>query len=304
MQALRDNPICARQEFDLLSDLADPGLSIRVGFEPREPAPAVATGGARPAVAILREQGVNGHIEMAAAFEHAGFHAVDLHMSDIISGRRSLAPFRGLAACGGFSYRDVLAAGRGWASAIVYNERARAEFATFFERPDTFALGVCNGCQMMSHLRDLIPGAAHWPRFARNVSEQFEARLVMVEVLPSSSILFDGMAGSLIPIPVAHGEGRADFSAGGGARQALDNQTAALRFVDHHGKPTEVYPNNPNGSPEGLTGFTTADGRCTILMPHPERVFLRWQYSWLPKTWRHEAGPWFRLFENARRWVA
>ncbi|MGH8534415.1 MAG: phosphoribosylformylglycinamidine synthase, partial [Gammaproteobacteria bacterium] len=241
MQALRDNPICARQEFDLLSDLADPGLSIRVGFDPGEHAPAIATGG-RPAVAILREQGVNGHIEMAAAFERAGFHAVDLHMSDIISGRRSLAPFRGLAACGGFSYGDVLGAGRGWASAIVYNERARAEFAAFFERPDTFALGVCNGCQMMSQLQDLIPGAAHWPRFARNVSEQFEARLVMVEVLPSSSILFDGMAGSLIPIPVAHGEGRADFSAGGGARQALDNQTAALRFVDHHGKPTEVYP--------------------------------------------------------------
>ena len=241
---------------------------------------------------------------MAAAFERAGFHTVDLHMSDIISGRRSLAPFRGLAAGGGFSYGDVLGAGRGWASAIVYNERARAEFAAFFERPDTFALGVCNGCQMMSHLRDLIPGAADWPRFARNVSEQFEARLVMVEVLPSSSILFDGMAGSLIPIAVAHGEGRADFSAGGGARQALDNHTAALRFVDHHGKPTEVYPNNPNGSPGGLTGFTTTDGRCTILMPHPERVFLRWQYSWLPKTWRHEAGPWFRLFENARRWVA
>ncbi|MDQ3563295.1 MAG: phosphoribosylformylglycinamidine synthase [Pseudomonadota bacterium] len=303
MQALRDNPICARQEFDLLSDLADPGLSVRVGYDPREHAPAVATG-ARPAVAILREQGVNGHIEMAAAFERAGFHTVDLHMSDIISGRRSLAPFRGLAAGGGFSYGDVLGAGRGWASAIVYNERARAEFAAFFERPDTFALGVCNGCQMMSHLRDLVPGGADWPRFARNVSEQFEARLVMVEVLPSPSILFDGMAGSLIPIAVAHGEGRADFSAGGGARETLDNQTAALRFVDHHGKPTEVYPNNPNGSPGGLTGFTTTDGRCTILMPHPERVFLRWQYSWLPKTWRHEAGPWFRLFENARRWVA
>jgi len=303
MQALRDNPICARQEFDQLSDFADPGLSVRVGYDPREHAPAVATG-ARPAVAILREQGVNGHIEMAAAFERAGFHTVDLHMSDIISGRRSLAPFRGLAAGGGFSYGDVLGAGRGWASAIVYNERARAEFAAFFERPDTFALGVCNGCQMMSHLRDLIPGAADWPRFARNVSEQFEARLVMVEVLPSPSILFDGMAGSLIPIAVAHGEGRADFSAGGGARQALDNQTAALRFVDHHGKPTEVYPNNPNGSPEGLTGFTTTDGRCTILMPHPERAFLRWQYSWLPRTWRDETGPWFRLFENARRWVA
>ncbi|MGH8507354.1 MAG: phosphoribosylformylglycinamidine synthase [Gammaproteobacteria bacterium] len=301
MQALRDNPVCARQEFDSLSDLADPGLSVRVGFDPREHAPAIATG-ARPAVAILREQGVNGHIEMAAAFERAGFHSVDLHMSDIISGRRSLASFRGLAACGGFSYGDVLGAGRGWASAILYNERARTEFAAFFERPDTFALGVCNGCQMMSHLRDLIPGAADWPRFARNVSEQFEARLVMVEVLPSRSILFDGMAGSLMPIAVAHGEGRAEFSAG--ARQALEDHTAVLRFVDHHGKPTEVYPNNPNGSPGGLTGFTTSDGRCTILMPHPERGFLRWQYSWLPKTWRHEAGPWFRLFENARRWVA
>ena len=303
MQALRDNPICARQEFDLLSDLADPGLSVRVGFDPREHAPPIANG-RLPAVAILREQGVNGHIEMAAAFERAGFHVVDVHMSDIISGRRSLAAFRGLAACGGFSYGDVLGAGRGWASAIVYNERARAEFANFFERPDTFALGVCNGCQMMSHLHDLVPGAADWPRFARNVSEQFEARLVMVEVLPSPSILFEGMAGSLIPIAVAHGEGRADFAAGRSARQALDNHTAALRFVDHHGKPTEVYPNNPNGSPGGLTGFTTTDGRCTILMPHPERAFLRWQYSWLPKTWRHDAGPWFRLFENARRWVA
>jgi phosphoribosylformylglycinamidine synthase len=244
--------------------------------------PALHRGGARPRVAILREQGVNGQIEMAAAFHRAGFEPVDVHMSDILAGRIELSSFRGVAACGGFSYGDVLGAGEGWAKSILYSPRARAEFERFFTRQDTFTLGVCNGCQMVSNLKEIIPGADHWPRFVRNRSEQFEARLSLVRVEQSPSVLLAGMAGSLVPIAVAHGEGRAEFATSE-ARAALDRSgLVAARFVDHHGNPTEHYPENPNGSPLGITAITTPDGRATIIMPHPERVFRSVQLSWHP----------------------
>jgi phosphoribosylformylglycinamidine synthase len=260
-------------------------------------APFIASG-KRPRVAVLREQGVNGQVEMAAAFDAAGFAAVDVHMSDILSGRVSLADFTGLAACGGFSYGDVLGAGGGWAKSILFNPRARDEFSAFFGRADTFALGVCNGCQMMSQLHDLIPGAAAWPRFERNLSEQFEARFALVEVLPSPSLFFADMAGSVMPIAVSHGEGRVVF------RDALHAAQAqpTLRYVDHRGAPAETYPLNLNGSPGGLTGFTTAEGRFSILMPHPERVFRAAQLSWRPDGMTG-AAPWLRMFRNARRAV-
>jgi phosphoribosylformylglycinamidine synthase len=310
MQSLRDNPACARQEFEGLQDRSDPGLSVSLSFDPAEdphPSSPFARGrrggGVRPRIAILREQGVNGQVEMAAAFDRAGFEAVDVHMSDILGGRASLQDFRGFAACGGFSYGDVLGAGGGWANSILYNARARAEFEAFFARPDTFALGVCNGCQMLSRLRSIIPGAEGWPDFVRNESEQFEARLVMAEVLPSPSLFFEGMAGSRMPIVVAHGEGRTQFVSSDQMQQTMDNQLVALRYVDNYGQPAESYPANPNGSPLGITGLTTPDGRFTILMPHPERCFLRKQFSWLPENWAHEEGPWLRLFRNARRWV-
>ena len=251
-------------------------------------------------MAILREQGVNGQVEMAAAFDRAGFAAVDVHMSDIISGRVKLADFKGVAACGGFSYGDVLGAGEGWAKSILFNPRARDEFEAFFQRNDTFALGVCNGCQMMSNLHEIIPGAEHWAHFARNQSEQFEARFVMVEVQPSPSILFDGMVGSRMPIVVAHGEGYADF--GKTQRLHAAQPLVTLRYVDHNGKPTLTYPLNPNGSPQGITGLTTPDGRFSIMMPHPERVFRAVQNSWYPNDWQ-ENGAWLRLFQNARKWV-
>jgi len=294
IQRLRDNPDCARQEFDRLADDRDPGLQVKLSFDPAEDicAPFVHT--RRPKVAILREQGVNGHVEMAAAFERAGFEAVDVHMSDVFDGR-GLEEFAGLAACGGFSYGDVLGAGTGWAASILFNPRACNTFQRFFQREDSFALGVCNGCQMLSQLKDLIPGAEHWPRFHRNLSEQFEARLSLVEVLPSPSILLQGMAGSILPVAVAHGEGRAVFDSDGQAQ-------VALRYVDHYGNPTEVYPFNPNGSPSGITGLTTADGRVTIMMPHPERCFRTVQYSWHPNDWG-EDGPWLHLFRNARKWL-
>lgn len=300
LQALRDNPECARQEFDSLLNLKDPGLSADLSFDLEDniAAPYIASG-VRPQIAVLREQGVNGQVEMAAAFDQAGFTAVDVHMSDIISGRVSLSAFKGFAACGGFSYGDVLGAGEGWAKSILFNARARAEFEAFFQRSDTFALGICNGCQMMSNLRDLIPGAQAWPHFVRNRSEQFEARLVMVEVLPGPSLFFDGMAGSRMPIVVSHGEGYAEFS----DAQALSQAQVALRYIDHQGQPTVAYPYNPNGSPQGITGLTTADGRFTIMMPHPERVFRAIQMSWHPQHWRAES-PWLRLFRNARKWVA
>jgi phosphoribosylformylglycinamidine synthase len=253
-------------------------------------------------VAILREQGVNGQVEMAAAFEQAGFSAVDVHMSDIIAGRISLREFAGLAACGGFSYGDVLGAGEGWAKSILFNHRARDEFADFFARSDSFGLGVCNGCQMLSNLHELIPGAERWPHFGRNRVEQFEARLVLVEVLPSPSLFLQGMAGSRLPIVVAHGEGRAEFRADAGPEQLLAAELVTLRYIDHYGRATEVYPYNPNGSPLGITGLTTPDGRFTIVMPHPERMFRSVQYSWRPRDWG-EGGPWLRLFRNARRWL-
>ncbi len=303
MQFLRDHPECARQEYDRLLDTGDPGLFAELSFDPGEnvAAPFVVKG-AKPAVAILREQGVNGHVEMAAAFERAGFEAVDVHMSDIISGAVTLDGFAGLAACGGFSFGDVLGAGQGWAKSILFNARAREQFAAFFQRGDSFGLGVCNGCQMMSGLRELIPGSEHWPTFQRNLSEQFEARLVMVEVLKSSSLFLQGMEGSKLPIVVAHGEGRAEFGDGVEPTRLLRENLVSLRYVDNYGDPTELYPANPNGSPLGITGLTTADGRFTIMMPHPERLFRTIQYSWYPDEWG-EDGPWLRMFRNARCWV-
>jgi phosphoribosylformylglycinamidine synthase len=301
LQRLRDNADCAREEFDRNLDPDDPGLHARLTFDPaRDVAAPFVNRGAPPRVAILREQGVNGQVEMAAAFERAGFGAVDVHMSDILSGRVRLGEYQGVAACGGFSYGDVLGAGEGWAKSILFNARARDAFETFFRRGDSFALGVCNGCQMMSSLRELIPGAAGWPRFVRNRSEQFEARFVMVEVLRSPSLFFDGMAGSRLPVVVAHGEGYAEFPDPEARRAAMP--LVALRYVDNHGRATQRYPLNPNGSPEGVTGLTTPDGRFTILMPHPERLFRTAQHSWHPEDWG-EDGPWLRMFRNARRWV-
>ena len=299
MQSLRDNPNCAQQEFDRILDTQDPGLSAHLSFDIAQDvaAPFIATG-ARPKMAILREQGVNSHYEMAAAFDRAGFQSVDVHMSDILAGRVALKDFKGVVACGGFSYGDVLGAGQGWAKTILFNGRARDEFSAFFHRADTFALGVCNGCQMMSALKDLIPGAQHWPALKRNAVEQFEARFVMAEVAESPSLFFAGMAGSRMPIVVSHGEGRAEFADARDQDQAL----VALRYVDNLGAPTEVYPYNPNGSPAGVTGFTTADGRFTIMMPHPERVFRSVQMSWHPAAWG-EDSPWLRMFRNARVWV-
>jgi phosphoribosylformylglycinamidine synthase len=299
MQALRDNPECARQEFERILDRADPGLGAQLSFDPGDDiaAPFINSGN-RPRLAVLREQGVNGQVEMAAAFDRAGFRAVDVHMSDIIAGRVSLADFKGFAACGGFSYGDVLGAGEGWAKSILFNARARDDFEGFFQRPDVFALGVCNGCQMMSNLHAIIPGAHAWPHFVRNRSEQFEARFVLAEVQDSPSILFDGMAGSRMPIVVAHGEGYAEFE----TPAQMETARVAMRYVDHTGRPTETYPLNPNGSPGGITGLTTADGRFTIIMPHPERVFRTVQHSWHPDGWG-EDGPWLRMFRNARKWV-
>ncbi len=303
MQALRDDPECAREAFDTLLDSTDPGLHAALSFDPTDDvaAPFIARG-SRPRVAVLREQGVNGQIEMAAAFDRAGFDAVDVHMSDLFAGRHRLSDFHGLAGCGGFSYGDVLGAGQGWAKSILYHAAMRAQFAEFLGRADRFALGVCNGCQMLATLRDLVPGASHWPRFVRNRSEQFEARFSMVEVLDSPSLFFQGMAGSRMPVAIAHGEGRAEFTTSTGADRAVAERLATLRFVDHHGRPSENYPDNPNGSPLGLTGFTNDDGRVTILMPHPERVFRTAQWSWHPDGWGEDAS-WLRLFQNARDWL-
>jgi phosphoribosylformylglycinamidine synthase len=296
---LRDDAGCAREEFALIDDKDDTGLFAALTFDPQEDvaAPFIAKG-VRPRIAILREQGVNGQVEMAAAFDRAGFEAHDVHMSDLLAGRVRLDDFRGLAACGGFSYGDVLGAGSGWAKSILFNAQLRDAFATFFEREDTFALGVCNGCQMMSQLRDIIPGAAHWPRFERNRSEQFEARFTMVEVVESPSILFRGMAGSKLPIVVSHGEGRAVFD----DEQAQTMAKVAMHYIDHDGKVAIRYPRNPNGSPDGITALTTDDGRVTILMPHPERVFRSVQMSWHPEHWG-EDSPWMRMFRNARVWA-
>ena len=303
IQRLRDNADCADQEYDALLEENNPGLDAKLGFDVNEDiaAPYIKKG-IRPQVAILREQGVNGQVEMAAAFDRAGFAAIDVHMSDILAGRVDFADFKGLVACGGFSYGDVLGAGEGWAKSALFNRRAREAFQGFFERSDSFALGVCNGCQMMSNLHELIPGTEHWPHFVRNRSEQFEARVAMVEVQKSNSIFLEGMAGSRMPIAIAHGEGHAEFASEQALIDADASGCVALRYVDNHGKVTEAYPANPNGSPRGITGLTNRDGRVTIMMPHPERVFRAVQNSWCPDDWQ-EDGALMRMFRNARVWV-
>ncbi|MGB6102390.1 MAG: phosphoribosylformylglycinamidine synthase [Pusillimonas sp.] len=311
IMALRDNPACAQAEFDLWQDSSDPGLAARVDFDPQEDiaAPFISTG-KRPRVAILREQGCNSQVEMAWAFDKAGFEALDVHMTDLLSGRVRLDDVQGMVAVGGFSYGDVLGAGEGWARTIRFNDQLSDQFAAYFARPDTFALGVCNGCQMMAALAGMIPGAEHWPRFTRNQSEKYEARLSLVEIADSPSLFLQGMAGTRVPVAVAHGEGYANFMAQG--TQAMVH--GALHFIDHRGQRTEQYPYNPNGSVNGLTGVTTADGRFTIMMPHPERVTRNVMMSWAPERWGgQDSGgrdmphggysPWLRMFRNARVWL-
>lgn len=295
---IRDNPECAESEYKLKLEQDDPGITPKLTFDLQMKKDYAS----RPKMAILREQGINGEVEMAAAFDRAGFESVDVHMTDILSGRVSLSDFRGLVACGGFSYGDVLGAGEGWAKSILFNERARREFEAFFHRKDTFTLGVCNGCQMVSNLKDLIPGAEHWPRFVQNLSERFEARFVSLRVEETPSVLLRGMAGSVLPIAVAHGEGRAEFASREAAEACLKTGLVGLRYVDGRHDYTERYPLNPNGSPFGITGLTSKDGRALIMMPHPERVFRTVQYSWHPSDWG-EDGPWMKLFRNAREFV-
>jgi len=303
MQTLRDNPQCAQEEYDRILDSVDPGLNAQLTFDPAQDiaAPYIAAS-KRPRIAIQREQGVNGQVEMAAAFDRAGFTAQDVTMSDLVEDRVSLKDFHGFAACGGFSFGDVLGAGEGWAKSILFNARIREEFARFFTRKDTFALGVCNGCQMMSSLHELIPGAELWPHFVRNLSEQFEARTCLVEIPPNPSLFLAGMTGSYLPIACAHGEGRAEFRDHEHLSQVVKGQLVALRFVDNRGTPTMAYPYNPNGSPQGIAGLTTPDGRFTVLMPHPERVFRAVANSWRPPAW-NEDGAWLRIFRNARQWL-
>jgi phosphoribosylformylglycinamidine synthase len=298
MQALRDDPACAEEAFAAILDASDPGLHASSSFDIDEDVAAPFVHAARPRMAVLREQGVNGQVEMAAAFDRAGFACVDVHMSDLIEGRQALDDFQGLVACGGFSFGDVLGAGSGWAHSVLFHARVRDQFAAFFARENTLALGVCNGCQMMSQLKELIPGAGHWPRFVRNRSEQFEARLLMAGIPDSPSAFLAGMAGSQLPLVVAHGEGRAVFASD------ADRQSAqvALHYLGADGNPAASYPHNPNGSPDGIAGLTTEDGRVTIMMPHPERLFRTVQHSWHPDGWG-EDGPWMRLFRNARHWL-
>ena len=303
MQSLRDNPDCAKQEFDAKFDVNDPGLNVALSFDINEDvaAPYIAKG-VQPKVAILREQGVNSHVEMAAAFNRAGFASIDVHMSDILSGRITLEQFQGLVACGGFSYGDVLGAGEGWAKSILFHEHARAQFEQFFHRGETFSLGVCNGCQMLSTLKSLIPGTEYWPRFVTNQSARYEARFSLVEIQSSPSLFFSDMAGSRMPIAVAHGEGYAEFKDQQAVEQALASGTVAVKYVDNYGQPTTQYPNNPNGSPAGITGLTSTDGRATIMMPHPERVFRSVANSWHPDEWQ-EDSPWMRMFRNVRKQI-
>jgi phosphoribosylformylglycinamidine synthase len=305
---LRDNPHAADADYDRILDQQDPGMTQKLCFDPQLDiaAPFIATG-IRPRVAILREQGVNSHIETAYVMHQAGFAAVDVHMSDLLAGRCNLSQFQGVIAVGGFSYGDVLGAGEGWARTILFNEALAHQFAAFFTRQDTFGLGICNGCQMMSHLKSMIPGALHWPKFTRNKSEQFEARFSMVEVLDSPSIFFHGMAGTATGIAVAHGEGYADFSQTGDLQQVK----MAMRFVDNYGVATEKYPFNPNGSPQGITAVTSDDGRFSVMMPHAERVFRKVLQSWHPDEVNGmdngavfaEYSPWMRMFRNARHWI-
>jgi phosphoribosylformylglycinamidine synthase len=301
MRRLRDDPACADEERAAQLDAADPGLHWRLTFQPDDDIAApYVNAGARPRVAVLREQGVNSQVEMAAVLERAGFEPHDVHMSDLLAGRRTLGEFRGLVACGGFSYGDVLGAGGGWAGSVLFHAAAREQFQGFFQRADTFSLGVCNGCQMMALLKDIIPGAEHWPRFVRNRSEQFEARLSQVEILSSASIVLAGMAGSRLPVAVSHGEGRAKFASA--AAQQACQPLVALRYVDNRGRVSRNYPANPNGTPVGIAALTTTDGRVTITMPHPERVYRSVQNSWRPDDAGEDSG-WMRLFRNARVWV-
>jgi len=323
MQSLRDDPACAEEERIARRDFHAPPLTAKLTFDPTQDVAAMYTDvqvsraalhslrsqdaqerppyintGARPRIAILREQGVNGQIEMAAAFTRAGFDAIDVHMSDLIGGRHALSEFKGLAACGGFSYGDVLGAGRGWATSILERPALRGQFMEFFARSDSFTLGACNGCQMLAQLKSLIPGAEAWPTFLRNRSEQYEARLALLDVSDSPSILLSGMSGSRIPVVVAHGEGRANFASDADRTAAL----VAFRYLDNSGAVATRYPANPNGSPDGIAGLTSTDGRATLMMPHPERVFRSAQMSWHPREWG-EDSPWLRLFRNARCWV-
>ncbi|MEW6998323.1 phosphoribosylformylglycinamidine synthase [Colwelliaceae bacterium BS250] len=307
MQSLRDNSECAEQEHALKFDTEDPGLNVELTFDINEDIVSHhiaqdAVEETNPKVAILREQGVNSHVEMAASFDRAGFLAIDVHMSDVLAGRVDLNDFKGLVACGGFSYGDVLGAGEGWAKSILFNDNAREMFREFFHRDDTFSLGVCNGCQMLSNLKEIIPGSDLWPHFVQNKSERFEARFSLVEIQESPSILFKGMEGSRMPIAVSHGEGHAEFKSEDAIADANDSSTVSMRYVDNYGQVTETYPSNPNGSPDGITALTTTDGRVTIMMPHPERVFRTVANSWHPDEWL-EDSPWVRMFRNARKFV-
>jgi phosphoribosylformylglycinamidine synthase len=300
MRELRDDPECAREEFAAVTDESDPGLSAVLSYDVDADvaAPYIASG-ARPRVAVLREQGCNSQLEMAAVFHRAGFAPDDVHMTDVLSGRVTLADYPVLVAVGGFSYGDVLGAGEGWAKSILFNDRARDEFQRHFERAGTLTLGVCNGCQMVAALAELIPGTEHWPRFKRNRSEQFEGRLSLVEVLDSPSPFFAGMAGSRMPIAVSHGEGRAVFASAADQVAFLGGRGVAMRYVDGHGRLATTYPANPNGTPAGIAGITSRDGRVTLTMPHPERVYRAALNSWRPPGW-HEDGGWTRMFRNAR----
>jgi phosphoribosylformylglycinamidine synthase len=302
MRELRDEPGCAREEFAAACDTGAPGLNVALTFDPNEDVTAPFISKSRPRVAILREQGVNSQVEMGAVMERAGFESHDVHMTDVLSGRVSLAQFKGLVACGGFSYGDVLGAGEGWAKSILYHARTRDEFQAFFQRGDTFSLGVCNGCQMFAALREIVPGAASWPRFVRNRGEQFEARFSLVELAKSPSILFEGMDGSMLPIAVAHGEGRAEFADEPAATRFSAAGLVCARYVEGNRRVATTYPANPNGSPFGIAAITNADGRVTITMPHPERSFRYAQNSWRPDGAGEYSG-WFRMFGNARRWV-
>jgi len=303
MQSLRDNSECAKEEQQARLDRDNPGITPVLSFDINDDVSApYINSGVRPLVAILREQGVNGQLEMAAAFDRAGFTTIDVHMSDVISGKVALDNFKGLVACGGFSYGDVLGAGEGWAKSVLYNQRARDQFDSFFHRDDSFSLGICNGCQMLSNLKTLIPGTEHWPHFVRNRSEQFEARVAMVKIESSPSIFLNEMQGSELPIAVAHGEGRAQFINDSHQQSANNSGLVAARYVDNYGKVTSQYPYNPNGSAEAISAMTSADGRVTIMMPHPERVYRTVQNSWAPEQWQEDA-PWMRMFRNARVWT-
>jgi phosphoribosylformylglycinamidine synthase len=319
MQSLRDNPECAKEEFDSLLDENDPGLSFSLTFDPNEKFGMTQEISVKPKVAILREQGVNGHAEMAYAFYRAGFDPVDVHMSDLFSGQADLSSFQGLAACGGFSYGDVLGAGSGWAKSILLHSSVKEQFQQFFHRPDTFSLGICNGCQMLSQLNSLIAKSdespeLHWPRFVKNKSERFESRVCMVEIIPGSAaskIWFNGMEGTRMPIVVSHGEGRTLYSKKSSDLDHLKSKNLpALRYIDNYGKPTEKFPRNPNGSEQGYTGFSSADGRILMMMPHPERVVRLNAMSWNDRVFplannsdSFDDSPWQRMFRNVRIWL-